>query len=290
MEEEILPNFKPFGEEKTDEDLKNYIDNYINTCKEVVGKLKPFMPKEDKVDIEKSLPEHIGEVIKEKNKQIYDLEKKKNEMVEKIIGQMYKGVLIPESVTIRNSECYRYRKRNWTLSAVEILKQIKKNLHEVASKLTDKNLEIIEYLFEKYNLENEQQNDYRHRRKDKDKINSFDKLRLLDFGHSWNRGDTIEMIEVNSVEISNEGNIKFGIRDKGEERFDEESLSNRLHKMLCFKFNTQLKEMSKEFISELDTEINTLKTDLEEIKQKGSNLLMIAEIQKGTDNVRGWGN
>ena len=60
--------------------------------------------------------------------------------------------------------------------------------------------------------------------------------------------------------------------------------------MLYSKFKDEINKLAEDFIKELDDEIKVRTDDLEEIKLKGSHLLMSAELQKGSDDLQGYGN
>jgi len=216
--------------------------------------------------------------------------KDKKEIIRKVIGQIHNGVLVPKEITIRKGKIFRYKAHNeYSIGLNEVKETILKNLHSVSEKLTDRNLEILEFVLGKIEGR-KQRNCYDNKNEDEDyKELKFDEIKILDVDKDWRGNQELTIYEINGVRVNKEGNIKFIKMEKGKCIDDNINISNRLHNLLYFKFRTSIENMSERYIKSLNDRIDKRTKEIDEIKKKGSALLMVAEIQNGEDEVRGFG-
>jgi len=277
--EELLPDFKPFG---SGDMTMQRVDDFIQKSEEIAKQIIPLSPK-NKEDENIRLSESVGRKIKDLRNSISESVGTKTDKIISIIGQMYNGVLVKEKITLRKGKIFRYRSHSeYSMGLTEFKKLVLKNLHEVSEKLTERNLEILEYVLDKVDNEDEKK-DFKELR--------FDEIQLLDIDEDWRKRQTLEVVKVNGVRVNNEGDIYF-IKGKPPliDDISEVVLSIRLFNMLYYKFQNQIELMCKEYIEKLEAKEKEILDEIEKIKKKGSALLMVAEIQSGEDNVKGFGN
>ena len=118
------------------------IDEYISKSEKIFDDLKPIF---DMKQIEScELPEKVSDKIKNKRQEITDLKNNKERTITKIIGQMYNGVLLTDSLSFRNGEIFEYRCQ-YHPSIKRIKEKIMIKIHEVDKKLSPENMDILEF-------------------------------------------------------------------------------------------------------------------------------------------------
>jgi len=225
---------------------------------------------------EKKQSELSNKVEKYKN-----LLKEQEDKIRTIVCQMYNGVLVPEQLTIRRGEAYAYRcQYNMQLSSIKQV--ILKNIQAVSEKLTDRNLDILEFVLNAYDENKEHKEEHRAHFFNK-------KINLIEESYS----NELNIKSIEGVQVNSEGSVTFVKNDKDDnddedEEYSEIRLTTYHYNKMFDKFNVEIKELTQKFIDEIDAKIKTEEDKIKEIKEKGSHLLMVAEIQKGSDNVNGY--
>jgi len=275
-------------------------ENKLLLSNEISEMIKPIVDERknrDREDKEKELPKTVTDEIQERRNKINFLKKEKEQSILTMLGQMYSGVIIPEKLTVRRGEFFRYRCQ-YALSLNEVKNQLLKNLHEVTEKITNsKNLDILEYCLQVWDKENDSgrrynQSYYSSSDREKDcakKDFKFDEIKIIEC--SGNRKDgnfSFDVIYVNGVALYDDGEIEFfykvGEDEKQKQTFQSENFND-----LYLKYKDNIKVLAEDFIKELDDKIKVRNDELDEIKLKGSHLLMSAELQKGSDDLKGFG-
>ena len=241
---------------------------------------------------DKELPKTVTDEITERRDKINTIKKDKAEKILVMLGQMYNGVIIPEKLSCRRGKFFRYRCQ-YPLGLNSVKQELLGNLHEVSKKITvSKNLDILEYCLNAWDRVDDEVNNY-HRRNEKDRIRKdfrFDDLKIVEnTSRSENSPNvTLKVIHINGVSVIDNGDIEFFYK-MGEDR-DNQSFQTENFNALYNKFSSEIKKLAEEFIKQLDDEIKKRTENLNDIKLKGSHLLMSAELQKGSDDMKGYGN
>jgi len=243
--------------------------------------------------------------IKEKINKIKELKNEKEKKILIILGQMFNGVIVPEKLSIRRGEFYRYRCQ-YSLNLESVKQELLNNLHSVGEKITNtKNLDILEFCLNEWNDKKDSDDDWRS--DDERKDYSFKEIQIIeddDLKRDDEEIENIEFIKINGVSIFNNGKIKFfHLKNQEDDDYDDgddddddkkykkyHRLQLHNHKELLKKYDEEITKISKEYNDKLDEEIDLREKDLKTIKEKGSHLLISAELQKGNDDIKGWGN
>ena len=290
----------PYNMEEQNDNHQNTIslqevEEYISKSEEIANELKPIfeMKKLDK----KSLPNNVTDEIKNKRQKISDLKGLKQETIKKIIGQLYNGVLIPESLSIRKGEVFEYRCQ-YHPQLTNIKRKIMKHLHEVSEKLSEENMDILEYCLERVSESDESYSNYSYGKRDdeeKNKSFDFDEIKLIEVRDEEKSQKDITICYINNVKVDDKGKIEFRYKymdkdenDKDKEKIENPCLRETSESMLYKKFDKQIKDMAKDFIKDLDDDIKIRELELKEIKEKGSSQLMICEMVATSENVNGY--
>ncbi len=295
-EDEIKP--------KTKEISLQEIDEYISKSESISNDLKPIFDMKQINSYE--LPERVSDKIKSKRQEITDLKSNKEKTITKIIGQMYNGVLLSKSLSFRKGEIFEYRCQ-YHPSIKGIKEKIMTHIHEIDKKLSPENMDILEFCLDKID-DNDDSHSYSYGsgyndNEDKSKDFDFDEIKLIQIEDDERCEKELKVMIVNGVSVTDKGYIKFfykykidkkdenGEKIKGEkvDEKDVPNLNDSSESVLYLKFENEIKEMSKEFIIELDNEIENRENEMKEIKEKGSSQLMICEISKDSDKVNGYG-
>ena len=272
-------------------------ENKLLLSNEISEMIKPIVDERknrDREDKEKELPKTVTNEIQEKRDKLNKLKKEKENSILTMLGQMYNGVIIPERLTVRRGEFYRYRCQ-WALSLNEVKNVLLKNLHEVTEKITNsKNLDILEYCLQIWDNDNDKVinfNGYYSSNKDKreKKEFRFNEIKIVEC--SGNRKDghfSFDIIYINGVSLYDDGEIEF-FHKVGKDESQKQIFQSENFNDLYLKYEDNIKIIAEDFIKELDNKIKVRSDELDEIKLKGSHLLMSAELQKGTDDLKGFG-
>lgn len=272
------------------QDIKDF-ENKIELSKTISEMILPIVKEREEQDRDsdttEELPRTVTNEITERLDKIYSIKKDKEKKILVMLGQMYNGVIIPQELSCRRGEFYRYRCQ-YALSLESVKQELLKNLHEVTKKITvSKNLDIMEYVLDKWDKEKDRTS------LSSSNVNSihgnknfrFDELVVIE---NTNQNTSFDILHTNGVCVFDNGNVEFFHQlgtDRNNQSFQTENF-NALYK----KFKDEINKLAEDFIKELDDEIKARTDDLEDIKLKGSHLLMSAELQKGSDDINGFGN
>ena len=276
--EGVLEDYSPFTKLKT-EFSETDLDTLIELSSITIESLKPISKllksenenDENDDEFDKNY-EIVKDTIRTLKTQKNELKIKLDNLIKDIIGLMYKGVLINNEMSIRNGKIYRFRAR-YDLDTSRIIQIIKKHLQEVSEKLSETNLDILEFIISLYD-----ENEPRMEHEDFE----FDTLKLIneiDFNDDDNINfKKIKFETVNTLRINSYSNFEFY-----EKKIDETTkcyLENNIKKMFFLKFKVQINELVNKFIKRLEDELKLKETYINEIGNKGKNLLMIKELRR----------
>ena len=210
--------------------------------------------------------------LKNLAEEIKKLRDEKEKLIQIAIGYMYNGVLVSGDISCRKGKVYRFRCQ-YKLNNGGIKKAIMNNLQEVEKKLSTPNLDILETLLEFVgDKESDSRYSYSQNRTTEKTELEFPKIRVAEF----DRDNGVAFKEVDKVTISDEGEIQFA--NKNDSRRYGESLDRYTKFMLKAKMKDELKTLSSDFVEKQTTTRNELLSQVEIVKSKASNLLMLREI------------
>lgn len=218
-------------------------------------------------------------IIKLNHEKQIELYEQKEELIKKIIGQMYRGVLIDDEISIRkDGEIFPYKRQsnNW-LKTPQIKKKIISHIHEVSEKISANNMDILEFVLD---LVEEKEDD-----------GTLATIEIPDYYFcdiDTDRNDKIEKIHfelINAIKIDWNGEINFNYNEGGN-RYNN-SVSSRQEKLLIKKYSTLIEDTLKDYIAEQKKKIEKLENEIEKIKEKGRDLLTIATLKRERDSGMG---
>jgi len=255
-EAEILSKLEAF--EKNNKILKEILDEKIVLQEQLV----------ENIEIDESLTDiHISE---NKIEKLNKLREQKEELIQEAIGQMYKGTLVEGKLTIRNGKAKPFR-RQYSLGSIEIKGYVLGNLHEVRGKLSDENLTIIEFLFEKI---------------DEDESRNETELAFLPIdnyilaNNDYKKEGEMKVKVYDVIKITKTSyNIKMRACYKGQEIW----LNDEEKKILLYRHREKLKEIISNLNKTVNSLIKTREQEIEDIKNQAKNLLIVSALQKNGD-------
>lgn len=215
--------------------------------------------------------------LKDLAREIKELKEEKETLITKSIGYMYNGVLVSGDISCRKGKVYRFRCQ-YKLENSQIKKAIMKNLQEVEGKLSEPNMDILETLLEMVDEnENRYNNPYNRR-----------------FGSNSGEQVEMELPHIRVAEFSRNYGVSFldivkvVINESGEISFDDENetsirLDGYTNYMLKAKLKDELRQLASGFVEKQTAKRDFLQKEVDTIKSKALNLLMLAEIDNQND-------
>ena len=266
-------------------------EKLIELGESVFGQIKPTLFDGEEYDDRINLSDNVTKEIKKKRENISEIDKKKEEIILKIIGQLHNGILIPKSLSFRKGKVYKYQCR-YELGVDTIREEVMKHLHEVANKLSKTNLDILEYVLnKKYTNPNPHITNSTRDDNKRQKIYKFPEIKIIEkispeyrYSSSGERTATkkFNIHFINGVTIEDNGEVNFFYEYKdenGDLKTDFPDLESETFAGLYIKFEEKIKENAKMFIQDLDTEIQNGEKEIAEICEKGQNQLALCELQ-----------
>ena len=237
---------------------------------ELSKKIKEFADELSKLDMEKECEkdDESDNTIKDKSRDITDKFECIEEKILTIIGQMYKGVLVDQELSVRSDgKIYEYRCR-YKPNCTRVLGKIKDNIQEVEGKVGKKNAELIQYLIDGYCY-------FEKLKTDNDNIYIKDELAIepLVFTILCSYDDGRVLLEtINKIMVDRSG-IHFG-NDKD----NDVSIYSYEH-IIETKYKDKLKEMAKKVLdSYIDIE-KQMDEKLKQIEEKGAKYLIASTLE-----------
>jgi len=230
----------------------------------------------------KSKIEQLNLASKEQKER--ELSDSRENLMLKAIGQMYNGVLIPNELTIRNGRLYPYRRR-YNMSASSVKEVILKDIHEVSTKISKDNLDVLEFLLGK--IEDNDDNDRYsrgYRQRNRTEATSQKEIPVKDmfviFGEDYGDNAEFKVNEIKAIIIKDNGEISFRNKKRQDTDVDE-----RIKGMLFTKYYSQIKIIYDGITQTFDKKLATLEAECEEIKSKCGNLLVMAKLQDEKNGI-----
>lgn len=205
------------------------------------------------------------EVLENLSKEIKELKKSREDLTRVSIGYMYNGVLVSGDISCRRGKVYRFRCQ-YALSNKHIKKSILKNLQEVEKKLSEPNMDILETLLE---FIDENEPSY-HTNSEEHRILDLNDFRIAEF-----RDDGVRFKVIAKLILEEDGELKAE-NDNGRTM----SLDKYSKNMLMSKLKDELSKLSADFIASQTIKRDTLKSEVDTIKSKARNLLMLREMDR----------
>jgi hypothetical protein len=268
-------------------------DEMISLGTEIFGKIEPKL-QEDDFDDRVGLKDSITQTIRKKREKISLLDDKKEEIVMKIIGQMYNGTLVKEKLSIRKGRIYVFRCR-YNPSMSNVKETIMANLQEVAQKIPKQSLDVLEFVLQKVyaNPNSHIKSNYWNRNEgsERQKIIRIPLTKVLEIDNKDEKETKNFSIHfTNGILIDDSGEVKFfyEFTDKIENKLKTEfpRLESETFAGLYLKYEKEIEDNAKEFVDELDIEINSFEKELELIKDKGQNQLALCELSAEPTEMR----
>lgn len=218
----------------------------------------------------------ISDEINELYNNLEDLRRKKTETIKAVIGQMYKGVLIDGKLSIRNGEIFWYKHHsNNYLSISSIKNELLANLHQIKSKITAKNLEILEFVLEFVDDENNNSRYFRVNYK-LPKHYWFGFLNRNNRYQNDNRALSLQFQKVGLISFNN-GRIEFFEDEKSNY---STGLTDNQERLILKRYEKEIRKAFEEHIKEKERHIENLKNEIEQIKLQAGELLIVAQLKK----------
>ena len=256
----------------TEEEVKEYFD----IGKEMFEKSKKIYNLVDEFTENREYSnEYSLEELDRITKEIAKLKIEKEKLIKTAIGFMYNGILVDGELSCRRGEVYKFRCQ-YSLSLQRIKKELMKAISEVSTKLSSPNLDTLEVLLEMVEEEDEEiTKTYNLSYSEKNNLNTKE-LRLLTpfIVAQFKKGSEIEFETIGGIGVKNDGEIL--VYDEHNNRaVDLDAYS----KYMCVaKLKNEFDELSKEYLEQQTKKHNELTNQIQTIKQKAQNLLMLSEI------------
>lgn len=239
-----------------------------------LAKKLPDEDKEDDFETSGELKKLTG--LKDNPRKYSDLFTKRNQIMRKIIGQMYKGSLITDEVNIRQGGIYRKRKR-YSLDLPPFCRIVKKHLSEVKEKLTPENLTLLEMIMDI--VENEY-SDWGDRPSDDGETKDDIEFKLpqteVVSETTINSEGGVENITIRRINKINLGEDGITFWEDGD--YSSLSLPSYVTKGLFLKYEKDLINLGRDFIKSAEKKVVKLEKDIQILADKGGNLLAMASI------------
>lgn len=224
--------------------------------------------------------EEEEKIIIKSNKELkQNLVYEKEALIGKIIGQMYKGVLVDGEISIRkDGEIFPYKRQsNSYFHIQEIKTKILSHIHEVKEKISETNLDILEFVLSYVDEKERESSDIATTIK----LPNFYYFCDMDTDYDDDTLEKIEFEKVNIIEVKANGEVYFyWQRSEENSRYNSTSLSEKQRQLLIKKYRKQIEETLKDLIDNQNKDISRLKDEVSKIKDKGSNLLVMATLKK----------
>jgi len=263
-------------------------ENLIKLGETISNEVSPVYDDEE-FDDRISLSDNVTEEIKQKRKKIRDIDEKKESVILQIIGQLYNGVLIKEGLSFRRGKVYEYR-RQYPASVSTIKEMVMKNLHEVSTKIKGNNLDVLEFMLQKYytnpnsHIISRNRNYWGNKDGEKrQKIIKFPEFKIVERRNKEIAEKQFSIFTLNGLIIDDDGKVQFFYEykdEKGELKTEFPDLDSETFAGLYIKFEKEIEDNAKVFIDELNGEIENAEKEMKEITDKGQNQLALAELMK----------
>lgn len=237
------------------------------SCEEYFEKIEGIFDKSEEVK-KIEIPEDWdfkGLSDEEKRRDIRDKLEEFNSCVLKIVGQMYKGVLIKEEVSIREDGIYPYRMK-YKMSAERLLDFLLKYKGEVENKL---NMDVVNFILEKYPLVKEA------RGKNFIQFFALSEPQKLVLGDERYRSYYMETAMLKAIFYRN-GELEFNDLNEREINVHTKELY-----FIYNKFKSEIDKMVLKCSEEMDGVISDLQAILDDLKIKGGKYLIASNLKYG---------
>jgi len=197
----------------------------------------------------------------------------KEEVICKIIAGMYNGILVEGRLSCRNGQVQPFR-RSYRADLDDIKNIILQNLHEVRKKIkTEENLDILEYVLDKIpDNDGNSRNRYRYSSYDEDERKTLIIPIESHFAKSSGRG--LETTYVKDMMVTSSGEISFTDEEGGYYN----SVSQKVGSLLIMAHREEINRHCKNKMEELQKNIKEIQAELDEIKERGGNILTMATL------------
>jgi hypothetical protein len=200
-----------------------------------------------------------------------DMDINKEELILKIIGQLYEGVLIPDFLTIRQGKFYRYKTQS-QLDLGNVKRMIEQNKATISKRLDKSSSEMLEFMLQKY--DKKYSDDERQKTIKINEINVF--KNETDGSYNDEMYINCYVAKVDTILIKANGEIHFCHQNKDE--LHSHDFYTKIYDGLFIKFKKEIKQNAELFVQELEADINSFEKDMIEIKDKGQNQLAFIEL------------
>lgn len=214
---------------------------------------------------------------------ISDLESKKEEIIKQAISQMYKGVLVDQEITIRSNDIYYYKSHRNNIGLSSLKEKILKNLFEVREKVGDTNIDVLEFILQY--IEEKKEKGYSNDNNEDLNFVLPKSICLAKLEGSSNLSFEV----VRRIKFKPNSEIEFHHEESEMYQENERSyrsyssgvyLTDRQQTLILKKYEKEINEFLKEKINSQEVEINRIKQEISEIKEKAGTLLVIAQLKK----------
>jgi hypothetical protein len=252
-------------------ELSEQANKFIEFDEDVTKKIEEkFKRQEYLIENLKDFEVHDFKKYNDKIEKVQSLQDERGRIIRTILGNIYKGSLIENELSMRHGDIYEYR-RQYPIHLDEAKEMILKHIHEVSQKLSKENLDILEFVLN--NIEEE---------KGEVVIGSFDISPVMNFIEKNDRTSQYEIKKVNKVIITKniwrvEITAKFVNGETDLYIFDNSDLP---FKIIAYRYKNSIKEIIDNIDKSIDSRISAINIQIEELKDKGKNLLMLAELSK----------
>lgn len=242
-------------------------ERYLELSKQIKKNIEDI--KKLKVKLNGNTDSTYYKKIQEVHQELNKKERKIEDMIISIIGQMYNGVLIDNKLTIRRGKAYAYRCQ-YSISCNNLLEQLNTNAKEVQSKLGKKKSELVAFLMISFR-------ELKNRKDDRDKIDIKEELKIepITFfmdsnGYGNDIGGNCKII--NKIIIHKDG------MDVIEENGRETNLYGYTN-VLESKYGEKIKEMTKKVFEDYIEYNKKLDKMIKDLEEKGGKFLIASTFQ-----------
>jgi len=207
----------------------------------------------------------------------------KDSTIRKIIAQMYKGTLIEGRVSCRNGGVFRFR-RSGEVNVGYLKKLVYMYAHEVKEKIKSEYMDLLDYLLSTIDEEDDDYY-YSNRRNNDDEREDILTIpinkQFVVASTGWRRRNAegelqeLKFVYIKEASITNNGAVTFLDNDDTAVSVDS-YISERFIKIN----EEKIKNHCQKKITEYQAKIKSLKQEVEEIKEKGGNLLTTAMLME----------
>lgn len=255
-------------------------DEFYKTYLEESNKLQKLISEFDKKfgltkeDEEKNEDEDIK--ISGLRLEINRHKEKRIEIIKKVLGCLYNGVLIENELSFRQEGIYLY-KHKYLLGLSRIVEIIERHINQVKDKLDEEKFGVLQFLIKealKY-PEHEHMNETMN---ETIEILFNDEIELIDIDENYDNEKSVILKKVGKIKINRNGQITFEYDDDNNWRTI--NLKGKLKNILIDEKIGEIEKAISGRMEKLNKYFDEIKTNIDNIKTKCAKYLILQDLRE----------